>query len=575
MPAPRVVAVPDVVRPRFLRSHGLLLVALGAVSAPFVIGLASLLGRLESRARPWGDQALMDLSVRAVGDEPVLLGPYSRFGWRHPGPLYFHLLAAPYRVLGGSYAALSVGAVLITGAAAIGIVLVSARRGGQGLGAWAAAVVLVFLGSAGAVAADPWNPSVTMLPFALAVMLAWTLACGDLWALPVLAFVATFVVQTHVSYAAPVGAVTVVALAAVMWDARSLRREPERWPERRRAVTRCLLITAGVLFVLWLAPVIDQLTNDPGNFQVMGAFFTSASSDQTIAAGLERTAQYAGAIPARLIDGSVLFDSSRRSAVSWPIIVSLVGLGAAAAVALRRRARPLALGVALVAVVLAATVMALSRVVGDLEEYLVDWIAVIGVPLWIVVGAAVPLCVRAPSPAGRAVPPRTGAKAGPTIVTAIAAIVITIGGLGVLVAEAAPAFHLGAPNPTTVSVTAMTDAVRRELPHSDVPRGDAPRGEVPIVIRVRGRRLTPWAAGILDGLRADGRDAKVLRAAHGNVSFWPWELTRRVGRHAVVVTLARARPGRPADAVIDGVAIDVTRNGSPPRTTPGSEPGGQ
>jgi hypothetical protein len=92
---------------------------------------------------------------------------------------------------------------------------------------------------------------------------------------------------------------------------------------------------------------------------------------------------------------------------------------------------------------------------------------------------------------------------------------------------------------------------------------------------VRGRRLTPWAAGILDGLRADGRDAKVLRAAHGNVSFWPWELTRRVGRHAVVVTLARARPGRPADAVIDGVAIDVTRNGSPPRTTPGSEPSGQ
>ena len=39
-----------------------------------------------------------------------------------------------------------------------------------------------------------------MLPFVLLVLLAWSISCGDAWALPIGAGVATFLVQTHVSY---------------------------------------------------------------------------------------------------------------------------------------------------------------------------------------------------------------------------------------------------------------------------------------------------------------------------------------------------------------------------------------
>lgn len=524
--------------------------ALGAVATPFVVGIGSLLQHLDDRFRPWGDQALMDLSVRAIGSHAVLLGPYSRFGWRHPGPLYFDLLVVPYRILGGSYAALSVGAVLITGAAALGIVLVSARRGGQGLALWAAAVVLVFLGSAGGLAADPWNPWVTMVPFAFAVMLAWTLACGDLWALPLLAFVATFLVQTHVGYAGATGLVTIAALGVVIRQSWQQRADLDRWPDRRRRWTRVGLLTGGVLIVLWLQPLIDLIVHFPGNLWRMLAFLGSGGSDQTVGDALERVAQYLGAIPARLVDGATLFDSSSRSVASWPAIVSVSALVAASGLALWRRARSALIATAIVGLALVGAVLSLSRVVGDLEEYLVDWTAAIGIPLWIAVGAA----------AMTAFPDRARVRSRRGV--ASTAALIACASVVVLAVEVLPGFHLGGPDPTTVTATRMTDAVRSRLPGRPAP----------VVIRLRDPLLTPWAAGILNGLRADGVDATVQRGVFVNESFWPWEVSRRPHPGDVVVTLARANDTDAVDAVVEDVTIDVTRKGPLKTTTTSSAP---
>src|SRR5690606_16795832 len=47
-----------------------------------------------------GDWALLELRVRDVGtSDTPLVGPFSRYGWNHPGPLLFWLLAIPYRLL--------------------------------------------------------------------------------------------------------------------------------------------------------------------------------------------------------------------------------------------------------------------------------------------------------------------------------------------------------------------------------------------------------------------------------------------------------------------------------------------
>ena len=44
-------------------------------------------------ASPASDFALLELSTDEALRGTQLLGPYSRFGWRHPGPAYFYLQA--------------------------------------------------------------------------------------------------------------------------------------------------------------------------------------------------------------------------------------------------------------------------------------------------------------------------------------------------------------------------------------------------------------------------------------------------------------------------------------------------
>ena len=59
---------------------------------------------------PTEDHALLELGVRRVAaGHPPTLGVYSRFGWYHPGPALYYLLAGPYLLLGGSSMALPVG----------------------------------------------------------------------------------------------------------------------------------------------------------------------------------------------------------------------------------------------------------------------------------------------------------------------------------------------------------------------------------------------------------------------------------------------------------------------------------
>ena len=74
------------------RMHTLSLVALGL---PFAVMITVSLTR---PWWPWGDLALMELRTHDVGGPAnPLLGTYSRFGWNHPGPVGFWVMAVPYR----------------------------------------------------------------------------------------------------------------------------------------------------------------------------------------------------------------------------------------------------------------------------------------------------------------------------------------------------------------------------------------------------------------------------------------------------------------------------------------------
>ena len=168
---------------------------------PLVISAVTMMVTVGNSYYPWGDWAGMELLVRDVGHHSVLVGLYSRDGWSHPGPILFYLLAVPYRLTGSSSVGLQLGALLINGSAIVGMAVVTRRTGGTPL------LLCTLLGCGLLVRTlgphfvrDPWVCYITVIPFGLMILLSWSMACGEIWALPVAVGVASFLVQTHIGY---------------------------------------------------------------------------------------------------------------------------------------------------------------------------------------------------------------------------------------------------------------------------------------------------------------------------------------------------------------------------------------
>lgn len=247
--------------------------------AGLLVLVPALVAAVSALRNPWiptNDWALIELQVRRVGtgDTP-LVGVYSRFGWRHPGPLFLYALALPYR-LAPDDRGLLFAASCVNLAATVGFVLVVIRyRRTQALVAlFGLAVLLRGLGIDQL--GDPWNPTILIVPFALYLVLCLEIAVGrDRWPIPVALGVASFVVQAHVGLLQPVALLGLVAVG-LRWI-----QHPPR-PRRGRIAWRPVVPAALVLLGAWLAPVIDQL-NGSGNIGMMARW---ARGDEVVDGGV-------------------------------------------------------------------------------------------------------------------------------------------------------------------------------------------------------------------------------------------------------------------------------------------------
>jgi len=68
------------------------------VAAPFLVAAVAIAIGPHAGSEFVGDNALSQLRIADVGHHAVLLGPYARDGWSHPGPAMYFLLALPYQL---------------------------------------------------------------------------------------------------------------------------------------------------------------------------------------------------------------------------------------------------------------------------------------------------------------------------------------------------------------------------------------------------------------------------------------------------------------------------------------------
>ena len=385
-PGPAVTSPPGPASRWRLDARSLALATTAVALVPVVVAVVRAL--LADQFAIHSDAAIIELRVRDVGSDTPLLGSYQRFGWRQPGPWLFYVLTVPYRLLGSTFAGLQVGALLINAAALVGVALTVLKRFGAVSALWAVALCSVLVHALGIeILSDPWEPRVTVLPFVLLLVLAAALSSGAAWAAPFAVGVGSFLMQAQTTLVPVVAALLALGALGYGWHWwRSARAAGDQ--TRPPAPIRVPVVaTFVVLGVLWLPPLLHELGGEPSNIGRMLEFArdsppTLGPRDALSALSLQTD------LDAGWITGStpVVYTVGRVDLSDAPAVpLSLLALGLATALAVVRRDRAAAVG----ATVLAAWglgLLSLSRLVGELFDWILYWTWGLGAATWLAAG---------------------------------------------------------------------------------------------------------------------------------------------------------------------------------------------
>ncbi len=332
--------------------------------------------------RPSGDWAILNLRVEDVGRHTPLVGPYSRFGWNHPGPLLYWLLAIPYHLFGDKPEALLTAAATLNALTIAAMSLVAWRRGRLALVSCTMAATAVLLHAMGpAMMRDPWNPFITLLPLALIALLAWSVVEGDAWMWPLLLFVASYELQSHIGYL-PILTMIAVAIVLLAWRRDSFRSLLPSDRTQRRFV---LGVSSAVLFGCWLPVIVDQVAGTGNLGAITHYFFSPGDRPAGLGTGLHiasdqlriPSAPWLGRTELTGTDGALLGSGFIA------FLLPLVAMAGSAWVARRTRAFA---ALRLQTIVVAASlggVLATSRVVGPVFDWVVRWWWVLALLWWL------------------------------------------------------------------------------------------------------------------------------------------------------------------------------------------------
>ena len=517
-------------------------------TAPLAAGAArALLAR--GGIWPWGDQAVIDLEARDSLLGRNLLGVYDRYGWHHLGPLWLLVLGLARWVGGGSPDALVLGSLLLQAAFAAAIVVVASRlHPGRLILWWAALVVAAYEwdfgpGRLGTV----WAPYAIALPGALLVLLVADLAASDYpWPAAFGALLcASFLVQTDVGTGVVVAALLAVALVLrFVWGFGPFKTG--RWPLRAGAL-------GAVALLIWLPPLIQQFTTEPGNMGQVLRFFTAHAAQRSWHETLRALSTLFGTFPLQRGPHGANLDAALTWLASVPArrrpwyLVYVAATLAGAALAFRRRRREAAALAAACLASLLAAAWSLHLAAGDLYPYIVVWMTALAVPAWVALGLAFApsLGQAARRLVRRAVPPL--ALAATAAVTAgFAASPSPMAGTPSL---------LGRQSWQAVSGPLLSPAVRT------------------VYVVIAANEAMPEAAAIADEAVRHGRRVEVNRAA---LYFFDPSLSPTVPAQAqVVLCCGKGDPGRPPPGMafrgqVGGQSIYLSRLAS--RAKPSAKP---
>lgn len=369
------------------------------------VAVAAVSTRTAPETYPVADTATTSLYTLRAARGELTVGSYSRFGWNHPGPLLYQVLALPYEVSGRREIALKWTALALN-LTWIAATLAIVRRRSPRLALALAIALMPLLWREQRLLIFPWNPVAPVLALPCAIALAADLDARRRWTPALLVATLSFCVQAHVGLAVPALAiVTAAALALITPEPSGSAVTPKTPGSTETTGPRGpWFIAVAVGLALWTMPLIHELRHPPGNLATMARFLLDGAQahpgwGRALSAGAYMLA--GPFLPA----WQVLTDEIPRDLpawLPWLLPAAVVATIAAAVHAARRGERFDAAFAMICAAATAAIAVGARGIVGPLSDYLLLWAAAIGALDAAVVASALvaPLPVRLRMPDG-------------------------------------------------------------------------------------------------------------------------------------------------------------------------------
>jgi hypothetical protein len=308
-PFERLQAVSGIPDGRTGLAAALRLACLLLLLSPFIAAIAAIVAGGVPDYPTSGDEALLEMSTRNTAEGLTLTGPYSRFGFNHPGPLYFFLRIPLYYASGmsssSSYLTLCLIACLCL-AGSLEIVRRSIPGASAALLCLVAAVY--FRAMTPVIWLNEWNAFVIITPVLLMTLSLAAVSSGSWRWLPAAVFSGSFAAQTHLGSVPTVLASFLVTLVLVLAG----RRKPDR--------PGILWLSAGLAAALWLPVAVQQMAaGREGNLTVLVRFFLES---KPVAVAGNAVGEWAGSLASMEIS-LVPADLARRMGIVRQFLIGL------------------------------------------------------------------------------------------------------------------------------------------------------------------------------------------------------------------------------------------------------------
>jgi hypothetical protein len=173
-------------------------IALGVLLAPLLLICSRVVLSGTPDLAVEGDLAMLDISTRNLSEGRSLLGPYSRFGFNHPGPAHLILRMPLFLITGGSGSAPYITVPLIIAVCLTAAFILVRRQCGYTVSMVFCLLTLLYLVQTSPVVwLRDWNPFVIIFPFLLFVLACAAVASGRPGWFPAAVICGSMVAQTH------------------------------------------------------------------------------------------------------------------------------------------------------------------------------------------------------------------------------------------------------------------------------------------------------------------------------------------------------------------------------------------